>query len=209
MVTWRPLPLGVLCVLLPLTAAAQLGTGRVAGSIRNDRGQPIKGATVSAANDVFFPRTLTSATDAKGRFSILGLRNTIYRFTIRAEGFEEVTVTLPVRASQPNPPLDVRLVPKLGPAPPPLLANVDTARLQQQLDAAAALASKGQTENAIAAYKAVLKETPSLTSVNLQLGRLFELKGERAAALAAYEAALKGDPASTTARDAIARLRTP
>ena len=198
----------VLLVLAP-AAWAQLGSGRVSGTIRDDRGKPIKGAIVKAENQVFFPNSLTSATDVKGRFSILGLRTTTYKLTILAEGFEQVTLTVPVRASQPSPPFDLRLVRKLEPAPPPLLANVDAGRLQQELDAAASLAARGQTDDAIAAYKRILRDAPALTSVNLQLGSLYEARGDRATAIASYEAALKGDPASSTARDALARLRRP
>lgn len=209
MSTRRSLGFALVFLSLAAAAGAQLGTGRVSGTIRDERGRPIKGAAVTAANDVFFPRTFTSATDAKGRFSILGLRNATYTFTVRADGFEELTVKLPIRASQPNPPLDLRLIKQLEPAPPPLLADVDVARLQQDLDAAESLAANGQTDAAIAAYRRILKDTPALTSVNVRLGALYEAKGDRVAAVAAYQAALKADPASSAARDALARLQKP
>ena len=189
------------------TAHAQLGQGRVAGTIADERGRPIKGATVTVDNENYFPRSLTSATDAKGRFSVLGLRNVTYRVTIRADGYETASLSLPVRTSQPNPPLNLRLSKKPEPAPPPLLANVDAGRLQNDLSAAAGLAAAGKTDEAIAAYKRILKEVPALTSINLQLGLLFERKGDRANALAAYEAALASNPDSVTAREGVARLR--
>lgn len=197
-------------VILFLTAAsahAQMGTGRLAGTVADERGRPIKGATVTVENENYFPRSLTSATDAKGRFGILGLRNATYKVTIRAEGFETASLSLPMRTSQPNPPLNLRLVRTPEPAPPPLLANVDAAKLQENLSAAAGLAASGKTDEAIAAYKRILKDTPALTSINLQLGSLYEQKGDRVSAIAAYETALKADPGSVTARDSLARLR--
>ncbi len=209
MATWRLSAFALVLLFLPLAAAAQVGTGRIAGTIRDERGRPIKGATITAQNDQYFPRTLTSATDAKGRFGILGLRTATYTFTVHADGFEVATLTLPVRSVQPNPPLEVRLVRKLEPAPPPILANVDIEELQQDLAAAADLAASRQIDAAIAAYKRILKGTPALTSVNLPLGSLYEAQGDRASAVAAYEAALKGGLASSTARDALARLRKP
>lgn|SRR5574338_90844 len=201
---------GVLLLFLFLAAdpaLAQMGPGRVAGTIADERGRPIKGATVTLENENYFPSSLTSATDAKGRFSVLGLRNAVYKVTIRAEGYQTASVSLPVRTAQPNPPLNLRLSEIPEPAPPPLLANVDAAKLQKDLDAAAGLAAGGKTDDAIAAYKRILKETPALTSANLQLGILYERKSDRSSAIAAYEAALRADPESTTAREALARLK--
>ncbi|MBI2222419.1 MAG: carboxypeptidase regulatory-like domain-containing protein [Acidobacteria bacterium] len=196
-------------VALPAAAFGQLGTGRVAGTIRDERGRPLKGATVVAANDVYFPRSFSAATDDKGRFSILGLRRAIYKVTIRAAGFETVTFDLPVVSGPRNPALDLKLVRSLEPAPPPLLANADAARLQTELDEAASLVAAGRIEAAIAAYGRIARSTPALTSVNLQLGYLYEVTGDRRSAIAAYEAALRTDPTSIRSREALARLNRP
>jgi hypothetical protein len=200
--------LAVLSLLfMPVSLSAQMGGGRLSGTVLDERGKPIKGATITAENEALFPKSLTAATDARGRFVILGLRSTTYKVTVRADGFEVVSANLPIRSAQPNPPLELRLVRTIEPGPPPLLANVDAAKLQQNLDAAAALAAGEKFDEAIAAYKKILKDTPALTSIYLQLGYLYERKGDRAAAIAAYEAALKADPASTTAREGLSRLR--
>lgn len=207
MMKFQHLALIVALWLLPSAAYAQLGTGRVSGTIRDERGRPIKGATVTAENEAYFPRSLTSATDARGRFSIFGLRRITYTITIRADGFEEVTVSLPISMTQANPPVDVHLVRKLAPGPPPLLANADAGRLQEALDAAAAMAEAGRIDAAVTAYRRILKDTPALTSINLQLGYLHERRGDRAAAISAYEAMLKADRSSLAARSALSRLQ--
>lgn len=191
----------------PAAAVAQLGTGRVIGTVRDEQGRPLKGATVVAENESYFPRSFSAATDAKGRFSVLGLRRATYKVTIRAAGFETVTFDLPVVSGSANAPLDFKLVRSLEPAPPPLLAGADAAKLQKDLDEAAAFIGAGRIDAAITAYRRIAEATPSLTSVSLQLGYLHEVKGNRGAAIAAYEAALKADPANPRARDAIARLR--
>ncbi|HSL20635.1 MAG TPA: carboxypeptidase regulatory-like domain-containing protein [Vicinamibacterales bacterium] len=187
--------------------AAQIGTGRVTGVIRDERGNPIKGATVTAENENFSPRSFTSATDARGRFNVFGLRRAIYRISISAEGFETITLSLPVQSLGPNRPLDLRLLRRPAPAPPPLLANVDAEKLQRDLDAAAALVSAGRTDAAIAAYRRIAEATPSLTSVHLQLGYLYEQKRDRASAIAAYEKALAGDPTNAKAREGLRRAQ--
>jgi uncharacterized GH25 family protein len=54
------------------TAAAQ--GARVAGVVKDEGGQAIRGATVRAENSNAAPSTYTSSTDEKGRFSVPGLR---------------------------------------------------------------------------------------------------------------------------------------
>jgi tetratricopeptide (TPR) repeat protein len=208
----RRFRLAAACLLLLVLAGharAQIGTGRLFGTVKDERGRPLKGATITAQNDVYFPRSFTAATDAKGRFSLLGLRRATYKITVRAEGFDSAVVDLPVASGGANPPLDIRLTPALAPGPPPLLPNVDAAKLQHELKEAAALAADGRTDEAIAAYRKIAQSTPALTSVHLQLGYLYERKGDRAAAIAAYKAALDGDAGNARARDALGRLKKP
>lgn len=197
----------VLLAGLPADADAQLGSGRVSGTVRDERGRPLRGATVTAENEVYFPRSFSAATDQKGRFSLMGLRRAQYEITIRADGFETVSLKLPVVPGGGNPPLDVRLMPALAPAPPPLLGDVDPVKLQKDLDAAAALVDAGSLEAAIAAYRRIVQSAPALTAVHLQLGHLHEMRGDRAAAIDAYQAALEGDAGRDRAREALGRLR--
>src|SRR5437762_13869656 len=53
------------------TASAQVA--RVGGIVKDQSGQPIKGATIRAENPDAPLGTITSATDDKGRFAIIGL----------------------------------------------------------------------------------------------------------------------------------------
>jgi hypothetical protein len=62
----------VLSALFAGEAAAQVG--RVNGIVKDDGGNPIKGATVTADNPNVGPTTYTATTDDKGRFTIIGLR---------------------------------------------------------------------------------------------------------------------------------------
>src|SRR5215813_14402986 len=80
---------GVLAALLVAalagTAAAQ--TGRVGGTVKDEAGQPIKGASITAENPNASPSSFTATTDDKGRFSIIGLRTGAWTFTAQAPGF--------------------------------------------------------------------------------------------------------------------------
>jgi tetratricopeptide (TPR) repeat protein len=197
----------LLFVLVPATAAAQLGAGRLTGTVKDDRGQPIKGATIKAENPDVNPGSFTAATDTKGRFTVIGLRKGTWKILVEAEGFHALALDVPVLTMQPNRPLNVQLVPLPEPGPPPLLGDANPGGLQRDLDQASALARDGNTDEAMAAYRRLLERHPALTSINLQLGYLLEAKGQRAAALRAYRAALKGDPESERARAAIERLK--
>ena len=74
--------LGVALVVSALPAAAQ--TGRVGGTVKDQAGQPIKGATVVAENPNASPPSFTATTDDRGRFSIIGLRSGNWKITASA-----------------------------------------------------------------------------------------------------------------------------
>src|SRR5438552_16727597 len=52
--------------LLGMAGGAAAQTGRVGGVVKDDSGQPIKGATVLAENPSASPRSFTATTDDKG-----------------------------------------------------------------------------------------------------------------------------------------------
>ena len=188
-------------LFLPAATSAQ---GRVTGVVKDAEGRAIKGASITAESPNWAATTVT--TDAKGRYSFLGLRGGTWTLIVKAPGFFTARKQATTRTQGVNPQLDFQLEPlgeqaALGP-----LANLDTQELQQQLTAAAELEKAGKLDEAIARYREILTRVPALTSVHLPLGALFERKGETAAAVAEYEAALKAGPASAKARAALDRL---
>ena len=77
--------LALFVLALAGTAAAQ--TGRVGGVVKDEAGNPIKGATVTAENPAASPSSFTATTDDKGRFSIIGLKSGQWSFAAQAPGF--------------------------------------------------------------------------------------------------------------------------
>jgi tetratricopeptide (TPR) repeat protein len=191
------------CVLFLATASAS-AQGRVTGLVKDADGRPIKGATIVAESQSYPATTVTS--DAKGRYSFLGLRGGAWTFTANAPGFQASRRYATTRTMGVNAALDFHLDAAKDSAPPGPLASLDARALQQQLGAAANLEQAGKLDEAIAAYRDVLTRVPALTSVHLQLGVLFERKGDAAAAVAEYQAAIKADPANAKARAALDRL---
>jgi len=189
--------------LLPAIAAAQ---GHVAGTITDAAGHPLKGATITAVNPNFAAGTSTSTSDAKGRYSFLGLRGGTWTFTVQGPGFITQARQVTTRAMGTNVAVDFELQPLPDSGPRGPMADVDAAALQQQLARAAQLDEAGRLDEAIAAYREVLDRVPALSTVHLQLGALFERRHDTTAAAAEYQAMLKADPANVKARAALDRL---
>ena len=185
-------------ILGALPASAQ--TGRIGGTVKDDKGQPIKGATVIAENPNASPSSFTATTDDRGRFSIIGLRSGNWKVTASAPGFQPSGGSLNVRTiGAPNPPVDIVLAPG-APAPTGALAGVNTKELQGELQKAEDLLNQQQYDAAIAAYQAILTKTPALTMINLQIGRAYRLKKDYDSALGTYKKILETDPANERAK---------
>src|SRR6202011_3557072 len=93
-------------IVAAVAASAAAQTGRVGGTVKDEAGQPIKGATVTAENPSASPSSFTATTDDKGRFSIIGLKTGQWNFTAPAPGFAPEKGQLPVATiGAPNPPL--------------------------------------------------------------------------------------------------------
>ena len=185
-------------IVSALPAAAQ--TGRVGGTIKDDKGQPIKGATVVAENPQSSPSSFTTTTDDKGRFSIIGLRSGTWKITASAPGFLPGGGSVPIRTiGAPNPPVDIVLAPGAA-GPTGALAGVNTKELQGELAKAEELMNAQQYDAAIAAYNAILTKTPALTMINLQIGRAHRMKKDYDQALATYKKMLEADPNNERAK---------
>jgi tetratricopeptide (TPR) repeat protein len=190
--------LGTALVVSALPAVAQ--TGRVGGTIKDDKGQPIKGATVVAENPQASPSSFTATTDDKGRFSIIGLRSGTWKITASAPGFMPGGGSLPIRTiGAPNPPVDIVLAPGAT-GPTGALAGVNTKELQAELQKAEEMLNQQQYDAAIAAYQAILTKTPALTMINMQVGRAYRLKKDYDSALGAYKKILESDPNNERAK---------
>ena len=99
---------GVLAALFVVVLAGSVAaqTGRVVGVVKDEAGNPIKGATVTADNPGASPSSFTATTDDKGRFSIIGLKSGRWSFSAQAPGFAPEAGQLNVSTiGAPNPPL--------------------------------------------------------------------------------------------------------
>ena len=194
------LSLAALLVVLLGVVPAMAQTGRVGGVVKDDKGQPLKGATVVAENPGASPPSFTATTDDKGRFSIIGLRSGNWKLTASAPGFQPSVGQVPIRTiGAPNPPVEFTLAPGAAGAAG-ALAGVNTKELQTELAAAEAKMNANDYDGAIAAYQAMLTKVPALTMLHLQIGRAQRMKKDYNGALESYKTLLAADPNNERAK---------
>ena len=191
----------VLIAALILSAVPALAqTGRIGGTVKDQAGQPIKGATILAENPQASPSSFTATTDDKGRYSIIGLRSGQWKITASAPGFQASSGSLGVKTiGTPMPPVDFTLAPGAT-GPVGALAGVNTKELQGELGKADELMAAQKFDEAIAAYNAILTKVPALTMINMQIGRALRGKKDYKGALAAYEKIPATDPGADRAK---------
>ena len=196
-------PLAVLMLALSAAPRLEAQTASVRGTVKDQSGHPVRGAVVAIENEARRTKFGTT-TDKKGQFVILGLGSGVWTLSVTSPGFEPVLARADVSMLQRIPNLDIRLLH----SPVPSSLGMTGREIQQRIDGAEALASKGEIDGAIAAYTDLVTKVPALTAVYLQLGELYERKGDTAAALAAYRKLAELEPANAKARTAIERLTT-
>jgi tetratricopeptide (TPR) repeat protein len=199
----RTLLFAMLTVALAVTASGQTA-GRITGTIKDPDGKPIKGATVRATNEAVNAR-ITSTTDDKGRFAMIGVRSGRWVVVAEAPNFLPLQGTSDVSSSV-MPVLALTLQRDPGPMPGALSKTIT-----DELAAAEALRSAGRYDEAITAYQAIQSKNARLTTVGLVVATLYREKAGKerdaaarqallARAIAAYTDFLKSDDTNPRAR---------
>ena len=200
-------------IVVASVAPAMAQTARATGTVKDTSGKAMKGATIKATNKEAYPPQITSSSDDKGRWAMIGLKTGTWTFVAEAPGFAPQQAQWPVRVGG-TAPMHFVLARDLGPIPGALTKNI-----QQQLAAANALRDKGQLDQAISAYEQIRDQNPKLTAVNLVVGGVYRkkasLESDPAArrvlfdrAIASYTAALTDDAANERAKAEIATTRS-
>jgi tetratricopeptide (TPR) repeat protein len=185
-------------VMSALPVMAQ--TGRIGGTVKDDKGQPIKGATVTAENPSSAPSSFTATTDDRGRYSMIGLKAGSWTVTASAPGFAASAGTVPIKTiGAPMPPVDFTLAAG-APAPGGAMAGVNTKELQGELAKADAMVAAKDYAGAIGIYEGMLAKVPALTSLQLQIGGLYRQQKQYDQAIESYKKVPEGDTNSDKAK---------
>ena len=119
---------------MALAGSAAAQSGRVTGVVKDDRGEPIKGATIIAENLDASPRSFTASSDESGRFAMIGLRSGLWSFRAGAPGYSTDGGEVNVRTMPGvTPPLNFTLQKMI--VPPSALGSVAPKDLQAALAA--------------------------------------------------------------------------
>lgn len=199
----RILTLATLALALTAAASAQTA-GRITGTIKDPDGKPIKGATVRATNDAVNAR-ITSTTDDKGRFAMIGVRTGRWSIVAEAPNFLPIQGTSDVSSSV-MPVLALTLQRDPGPLPGALSKTING-----DVAAAEALRKAGRYDDALAAYQSIQSKNVRLTTVSLMLATLYREKAAQekdatarqallGRAMTAYADVLKSDDNNVRAR---------
>ena len=189
--------MGALAVIV-ISGPAAAQNGRVNGIVREEGGQPLKGATVTAENQNV-GQSFTATTDDKGRFNMIGLRTGEWRFIAQAPGHSPEGGMLAVRSGGSNGPITFELK-HSGVAFFGALGGIVGKDLQADLASADALYKQKKWDEAIASYRSILGKVPVITSINLQIASAYRNKKDYDAALVAYNDILKAEPGNEAAK---------
>jgi hypothetical protein len=206
------LPALAVVVLFVVVNPAAAQTARATGTVRDASGRALRGAIVRAVNENAHPSQITSTTDDKGRWAMIGLATGPWQFVVEAAGFVTQTMTAPVRVAAPAL-LVVTMARDLGPIPNAL----DKSIAQQVIDANT-MRDQGRLDQAIAAYQEIRSKNPSLTSINLVMGDTYRRKAAQERdpsartallqlAIASYTDLLKTDTANERAKTELESAR--
>jgi len=140
----------VLCTLLAMLSFARpvAAQGLVSGTVVDDKGQPVEGATISIEQQGT-NRHFDMKTNKKGEFMQIGLASGEYKITATKD---KLSNSQPVRISQ-GKPATAKLV--LGAAPPGA-DNAAQNALRKILDEAVAASNAGKYDDAIAGFQQAL-----------------------------------------------------
>jgi hypothetical protein len=179
----RTLLFAVLTLAMAVTAAGQTA-GRITGTIKDPDGKPIKGATVRATNEAVNAR-ITSTTDDKGRFAMIGVRSGRWVIVTEAPNFLPLQGTADVSSSN-MPVLALTLQRDPGPMPGALSKTIT-----DELVAAEALRTAGRFDDAISAYQAIQSKNARLTTVGLAIATVYREKAAQEKDATARQALLR------------------
>jgi tetratricopeptide (TPR) repeat protein len=185
----------LLSAVLLLAAGSQFAEAqqaRIAGQVKSDAGDAIKGATIRGENSDETPGAVTTKSDKEGRFALFVPRGK-WAFVVWAAGFEPQRLDVEVqRISTVYP--DLLFTLPRAVRRPDGVDGLTAKELQHRLREAETLLAEQKYEDAIRAYREILARAPSFAVVNLEIGAAYRSLKQYDRAISAYEDLLSVEP---------------
>ena len=180
---WRIfLVLLALTVLLVPGARAQMGKGRINGTIADENGRPLEKALI-VARHLESEKALESLSDKKGRFAMGGMRSGRWRITITKEGYEGSFLDVEISQLKANPPFALILKPAAA-------AGSGESEDAEALETGNRLMEQEKYDEALAVFNEFLARRPDVYHVRLNIGTCYLEQGDLAKAEAEYRLVL-------------------
>ena len=188
----------VLLLAVGLFAPTAFAQGGIfTGTVVDENGDPIVGASVVLEKADANPPRFEQLTDSSGRWSMIGLQSGEWSLTVEAEGYYPSPGPQTIRNGV-NPAVTIDLSRIRHPLVVALgdeaFEGLDPDLIEQELEAADAAYNTEDWQTAIDGYSQILEQLPIMTGLNLQIGNAYRELENYDEALASYERALAGDP---------------
>jgi tetratricopeptide (TPR) repeat protein len=150
-----------------LGAQENLGRGRVAGKVLDERKLPVGGALVVAQSLTALGTKLDARTDDKGGFVIGGMGSGPWRFIAAKPGYQDAALDVDVHQLRANPPI----VLILKDAGAPAAGESPRKEAEDALEQGNRLLAEGKYEEAREVLESFLSAHPDAYQVRLQIGQ--------------------------------------
>ncbi|MCX6570622.1 MAG: tetratricopeptide repeat protein [Candidatus Aminicenantes bacterium] len=168
-----------------------MGTGRIQGTVYDEKGQALHGAKVKVQN-VMYKNALAATSDKRGHWSLVGLSSGSYTVQVTLEGYENRTDQIEYREVTKREFFwDVKLstkgtVPAAAPAAPEA-KNGESEALAALLQADAQLYAEKQYAKAVEAYLELLENNPRIYPVYVNIANSYREMQDFEKAVASYQ----------------------
>jgi len=200
----------VLFAVAILASPALAQRARITGTIWDNDGVPIPGATVSLTNPERGQTMPDQLSDELGKYSMLGMQTGTWTLNVQKDGYHPTAGQVRVRLT--NPPYDVTLerIPnqlelQLGRE---ALEGLDSEAVQAEITEANAYLTGQQWDQAVTVYRSILEKLPMMHDMRMRLGGALRQLEQYDEAIASFEQVLAEDPRQKSQAEAeIGRTR--
>ncbi len=191
----------MLALFVAGAAMAQVrGRGRLQGTVTDPDGKPVAGASVTVSTASGNTAPIKSKTDAKGRWSALGLTGGQWNVDIEAPGFQTSRGSANVSEIQMIPPIKTTLEKVVEEAPAPSEIQTAPSVPQEAVDAVTAgqaFMEAQKYKEAVAEFEKALPHLPDNMSLKQVMAQAYYKAGDLKKAIAMLETVTAADPTNT------------
>lgn len=191
----------MLALFVATAAMAQVrGRGRLQGTVTDPDGKPVAGASVTVAPADGNTAAIKSKTDAKGRWSALGLTGGQWNVDIEAPGYQASRGTANVSEIQMMPPIKTTLQKAVEEAPAPGEIQTAPSVPQEAVDAVTAgqaFMEAQKYKEAVVEFEKALPHLPDNMSLKQVMAQAYYKAGDLKKAIAMLETVTAADPTNT------------